>query len=292
MSDSSFCTGSNEAAKRLKEWCTAESKYTVLDEFTEALLGDLRGTFSEPSGRCPLNREKMWRAVFHLRSSATFISRWQNLLQMASATSTPILYQHITDLIFRKLICEHYESTSTHESSTSSHVTDNEMNALRYAAGYIVRNVTKKICATPMFKEDLVNCCQKLVKVRFECEDTATAEVWTDLVDRGGLWHVKESTFQLMCAFEEEIRKHLNTLSSTGGCTPGVKEKFVGTLMSSEDVQFYWCIVTANFEADDPEVHDCILKMIIQLFVTVRGFAYASSWIEHYKQGVYVGTHL
>ena len=160
LSDSSFCTGSNEAldaleaAKRLKEWCTAESNYTVLDEFTEALLGDLRGTFSEPSGRCPLNREKMWRAVFHLRSSATFISRWQNLLLTASATSTPILYQHITDLIFRKLICEHYESTSTHESSTSSHVvTDNEMNALRYAARYIVRSVTKKIVPPPCSKK-------------------------------------------------------------------------------------------------------------------------------------------
>ena len=118
LSNSSFCTRSNKAldaleAKRLKEWCMAESNYTVLDEFTEVLLGDLRGTFSEPSGMCPLNREMMWRAVFHLCSSATFISRWQNLLLTASATLTLILYQHITDLIFQKLISEHYESTAT-----------------------------------------------------------------------------------------------------------------------------------------------------------------------------------
>ena len=44
-----------------------------------------------------------------------------------------------------------------------------------------------------------MNCCQKMVKVRFECEDTATAEDWTDLEDRGGLWHVKEYFSTAVC---------------------------------------------------------------------------------------------
>ena len=189
--------------------------------------------------------------------------------------ATPILYQHLTDLIQRKLIQDHFAITATQESpGSSSAVTDNETNALQYAAGYIIRSITKKIPkirATSTFK-DLVNCCHKLVKQRYE---SATAEDWTNLVDWGGLWHVKETTFQLICSLEEEIRKHLHTLTSTG--TPGLRE-IVHTLISSDDVHFYWCIATAE------EVHDHLLKMIVQLFVTVRGFAYASWWIERYKQ--------
>jgi len=29
---------------------------------------------------------------------------------------------------------------------------------------------------------------------------------WTSLIDRGGLWHVKETTFTIFIAIEEEVR--------------------------------------------------------------------------------------
>ena len=49
-----------------------------------------------------------------------------------------------------------------------------------------------------------------------------------------------------------------------------------------------WCVSESNVadfnESTDSEVQDYLLKMIVQLFVTVRGFAYTSSWIELYKQ--------
>ena len=41
-------------------------------------------------------------------------------------------------------------------------------------------------------------------------EDPGTAEEWTDLVDRGRLWHVRETTFQVFCALEEETRPHVD----------------------------------------------------------------------------------
>ena len=97
---------------------------------------------------------------------------------------TPILYQHLTDQIQRELIQEYFAITATQESPTSiSAVTDNKTNALQYAAGYIIRKKIPKISATSSFKEDLVNCCHKLVKQFYESEYTATAEGWTNLVD-------------------------------------------------------------------------------------------------------------
>ena len=44
-------------------------------------------------------------------------------------------------------------------------------------------------------------------KSRLECE---TDEEWTKMIDRDGLWHVKETTFQLFCAIENQVRAILN----------------------------------------------------------------------------------
>ena len=119
-------------------------------------------------------------------------------------------------------------------------------------------------------------------KEGYDPSDPSTCEEWTDLVDRGGLWHLRETTFQLLCALEEEIRTHLDALSSPNAA--GLWTQFVERLIKSEDGQFYWCITMADFEVDDVEVHDHLLMMIVELFVTIRGFSYASAWIEHYKQ--------
>ena len=89
------------------------------------------------------------------------------------------------------------------------------------------------------------------------------AEEWTDLVDRGGLWHVHETTFQLLCALEEEIQSQLHALSSPN--TSGLRSQIVDKLINTEDVQFYWCITTADFDVEDDEVHNYLLRMIVDL---------------------------
>ena len=174
------------------------------------------------------------------------------------------------------------------DSGSAPDLSINEGNALRYAAGYINRHVFKKIRKSEhCLKDGLTNCCQKLLKCDHD-HGQSTAEEWTDLVDRGGLWHVHETTFQLLCALEEEVRTYLNALSSWN--TSGLQSQFVKKLMKSENVLFYWCIATADFEVDDVEVHEQLLKMIIELFLTIRGFSYASAWMEHYKQALKKST--
>ena len=181
---------------------------------------------------------------------------WRFYPERAGAVPTPILYQHLTDVVLRLLIRRHYEVPTTQEPTTApASLSSNEGNALRYAAGYIVHSVSKKIQkSSVIFKDDLASCCRKLVKERHNLHEQGTAEEWTDLVDRGGLWHVHETTFQLLCALKEELRTHLHALSSPN--TSGLRSKFVSMLINNEDVQFYWCITTADFEVDDAEVHN------------------------------------
>ena len=56
------------------------------------------------------------------------------------------------------------------------------------------------------------------------------------------------------------------------------------SIMACEDIQFYWLIVTADFEVDEDEVQSTLLSMIVELYLTIRGFSFASNWIEQYKQ--------
>ena len=51
-------------------------------------------------------------------------------------------------------------------------------------------------------EKELFCCAKQLLKEHQSNEDPGTAEEWTDLADRGGLWHVRETTFQVFCALE------------------------------------------------------------------------------------------
>ena len=62
-------------------------------------------------------------------------------------------------------------------------------------------------------------------------------------------------------------------------------------ITDDEDVQFYWSIVAADFEIDDYEIHEMLLQKIAELYVTVRGFSFASGWIEKYKQRTINSLH-
>ena len=207
LNDPSFTTGSEvaadalKAAKTLKDWCVCEGNRTALTAFSAELVKDLEGALSTASTRTPLNREKIWRSFFRIRCSGAFTSRWvsfcakQELFQRQH-------YQHLADLIFQMLIRRHYELSTTHPSLTSD-ISTNEGNALRYAAGYVVRRVLKKVRqGNAPDKDDLIHCCQRLVKTDLNNHMQGAVEEWTNLVDRGELCHVKEKTFQLFCALK------------------------------------------------------------------------------------------
>ena len=78
------------------------------------------------------------------------------------------------------------------------------MNSLRYAAGYVPRALRKKLkqSANPR-KGQLLLCVMDK-----RDEEHGESEEWLDLVDRGGMTRVNESTF---LAMETELRHHLKS---------------------------------------------------------------------------------
>ena len=60
----------------------------------------------------------------------------------------------------------------------------------------------------------------------------------------------------------------------------GMKDTAMKCLLKSDDLLFEWCLIA--IEADD-DISTLILEKIVELYVTVRGFAFAKSCMEMYK---------
>ena len=44
---------------------------------------------------------------------------------------------------------------------------------------------------------------------------------------------------------------------------------------------FYWELISGMWEVEE---RDTLLQMIIEQWITIRGFSYASAWMECHKQ--------
>ena len=100
-------------------------------------------------------------------------------------------------------------------------------------------------------------------------------------------WYVKDTTFQLFCAIEYQVRPALIALKKP---SPPSKADIIKRVISDDDVQFYWLIASADFEIDDNETQDILLKKLVELFLTVRRFSLTGVWMERYKQNKKKGT--
>ena len=58
------------------------------------------------------------------------------------------------------------------------------------------------------------------------------------------------------------------------------KEEVRSKILKNEDVLFYWSLISADWEDGESKA---LLMMIIDMWITIRGFSFASAWIEKYK---------
>ena len=54
------------------------------------------------------------------------------------------------------------------------------------------------------------------------------------------------------------------------------------SMINDDDVQFYWTLTSQDIEKKDHAIE--LLLGIADMFVKIRGFSLASSWLEEYKE--------
>ena len=121
-------------------------------------------------------------------------------------------------------------------------------------------------------KEDIQLCILDLLNDGDE--DQSDSQDWLQLIDRGGLTRVNNTTFEMFVAMEHELRRHIHQ-----GQLPNL-EHIITSVAENEDVLFLWSLISADWEESSASA---LLQMVIRQWVKVRGFSYASAWLEKYK---------
>ena len=95
---------------------------------------------------------------------------------------------------------ESSEATATAHSA----LTYEEINAIRYAAGYVPRALKKKLTKSAHLKEDLQLCVLDLLDDGDE--ESNESQDWIVSINRRGLTHINHNTFELFLAMEHKLR--------------------------------------------------------------------------------------
>ena len=196
---------SRKSAEQLLEWCLRTENKDSVNAFTCKLLGSLKGAIKASVTKVfSYNTEKIWRKFFLLQSSPEFVTQWKTFLKACDQPVKPVLFQHLTDLVFRKCLDDHLKvmQQDRQVSSEDLELRATEKGVLYYVAGYICRQLRKKLDReSHEYKEEMVLCLMELVKDHFSDHHKPGRQLetdhehWTDLIDRGGLWHVKDTTY-------------------------------------------------------------------------------------------------
>ena len=274
-----------ETASALILWsdCPDNSKHLCV--FSRILSVRLRACFSKKHTSLRLRKEKMWRAYHRLRTAVSFRNDWKVFLHDSiSQQACPAFYQHVTSIVFKELmkaefplpppdIAEHPDRPLTFE----------ERNALRFVAGYVCRKVRTKLEVSSIpEKEEMVLCIMSFAGD--EEDETEETELWLNTIDRGGLWHVNDTVYAFFAIVEEITRRFFTTHKfSQLQSQDNMKQKMLEHLLHHGDVLFQWCFLTTSVS---DSVASLLLERIIQLYVTVRGFGFATSCLEMFKQNM------
>ena len=208
-----------------------------------------------------------------------FSELWDAFITLVKAEVNVLFYQRLTDIIAEVLIQRTYQITANNTESDiqTDNLTYNETNVIRYASGYIPRALKKKLSSSAHpLKQELLEHLDELVVLDPNEDISGDASTdWVNLIDRGGLTHVNEMMYQMMKQMEITVRPYLKSENTT------FKDNAIKAISLDENVLFYWELLSGMWEEDE---RDALLQMVIELWVTIRGFAYASGWLEHYKQ--------
>ena len=101
--------------------------------------------------------------------------------------------------------------------------------------------------------------------------------LWFETVNRGGLFPLNYETRAFHKLIRVILPKHMVKADSTNSGKEVTK-----AIVGDDEVQFKWTFLSIAIDSEE-EVQE-LLHEIVQLWVTVRGFSIAASWMETYKQ--------
>ena len=118
-------------------------------------------------------------------------------------------------------------------------LTNIEQNALRYIAGYICSKIQDHVIeSSHPHRQALLLFISDTAGTDMDESET---ENWTNIMDRGGLYHVNDAVYQFFYQIESNLRQHLQVKAAISGQNVGFIAQQV---CDCNDVLYHWHIIT------------------------------------------------
>lgn len=105
---------------------------------------------------------------------------------------------------------------------------------------------------------------------------------WIRSIGRGGLFHVNDATFLFFCAVEIQTQHHLPSHLRQSTDHLKSKESLIQAISSDKDVLSTWNTLAVDI-SDENQANE-LLNLLIEQWITIRGFSLTATWLEQYKK--------
>ena len=235
-------------------------------------------------------REKMWKSFHSLASNSEFILEFEAYLAPALSLSISKLFiQSFARKFFEKIVLAIKKSCVKSKGSGSDckepEMTNVEENILRYAAGYVPFALRRQ-CLKQEHNSEMKQKAECLSALEAENADEEChsflkySKCWIEKENRGGLFTLNDQSYLFFRAVERHCRKHFNK-SRLGSIATDIRLPVLNSVFDDKDALQYWSNATADLSAS---VSVPVMQMCVKLWVNIRGHAFASNWIEEFKQ--------
>ena len=132
------------------------------------------------------------------------------------------------------------EQSGAHQQPESG-LTDDELNAMQFACGFVPHKLLKKYETRSGQKVEQFVACLKNMAVTIDDDDDkdllSYTKVWFEVVNRNGLFPINKQTFYFFITVEEKVRVLLPTHISKNDASKDIK-CVIEEIMKNDNVQF------------------------------------------------------
>ena len=200
--------GLNERTQQiLKKINETQTNIHCFEKFSSRVVAFLEEQIGKTSARfkaASAKRSKLWSLFHTMRNDrgGILISSWNQLLQdLGVDVYDPLLMQTVYQEVFESLLRQHFTTKDqiSSDSEGEAALTKDELNALRYAAGYVPHSLLKRYEKRGGEKNSQFVVCLAEMAVAGEGDDILSyTRKWFDVVNRGGLYPLNDQSFSLL----------------------------------------------------------------------------------------------
>ena len=236
-------------------------------------------SFAKTTGKHSSKREKMW-SEFHKFRSHDLFSIWNRMveeLNIQEKFRDMWLPQTVARLALESIVKSKCPAAIP-QTAPQLQLDGDELNALRYVAGFVLLSVKKAYVS--IGATTIANWIDRQVDSSVSSADSYQefSNEWIKKVNRGGLFCVCDAVFDLFVAMEKQLRLYLADLSAHHGID---KDKVLTSILQDDEVQLLWEMLVMELTEEEEQ---SLLRKFVQLWLTIRGFSYASAIKEEYKR--------